>query len=118
VIHVVEIVTDSGLVARCGLYCGACGRYLKEKCPGCAGNEGASWCKVRSCTMEKGHASCAECSDFERASDCKNFNNIFSKLMALVFRSNRQACIDMIKEKGYEDYAAHMAENGLQSLKR
>ncbi len=29
-----EIVSDPKLVAYCGLYCGACKRYLQEKCPG------------------------------------------------------------------------------------
>jgi hypothetical protein len=32
------IVADAGLVAYCGLYCGACKAYLKEKYPGCHGN--------------------------------------------------------------------------------
>jgi len=31
-----EIIADEKLVAKCGLYCGACGAYLKGRCPGCA----------------------------------------------------------------------------------
>lgn len=31
-----EIITDNvTLVAKCGLYCGACGKYLSVKCPEC-----------------------------------------------------------------------------------
>ena len=34
-----EIKENVGLVAYCGLYCGACKAYLKEKCSGCLNNE-------------------------------------------------------------------------------
>ena len=47
-----EIVTDTGLIAYCGLYCGACGRYRKDRCPGCHENEKAAWCRVRTCCRE------------------------------------------------------------------
>lgn len=30
------IVSNPALIANCGLCCGACKAYLKEKCPGCA----------------------------------------------------------------------------------
>ena len=49
------------LVARCGLYCGACGSYLKGRCPGCRENVKATWCKVRACCGEHSYASCADC---------------------------------------------------------
>ena len=41
-----EIVADTNLIGYCGLYCGACKRYLKDKCPGCHKNEKAAWCKT------------------------------------------------------------------------
>jgi hypothetical protein len=113
-----KITNDSKLVAYCGLYCAACGKYVKGSCPGCAKNEKATWCAIRSCCMEKGYKSCADCKEFTNPMDCKKFNNIFAKFFALVFRSNRQACVAMIKEKGYENFAAYMAENKLQSIKR
>ncbi|MBN2144478.1 MAG: DUF3795 domain-containing protein, partial [Candidatus Aureabacteria bacterium] len=59
-----EITINPRLVAFCGLYCGACGRYLKNKCPGCVGNEKAAWCSVRTCCLENHFSSCAECRDF------------------------------------------------------
>ena len=109
---------DKNLVAFCGLYCGECGAYKKGKCPGCQKNEKASWCQVRKCCMENGQLSCADCTVFATASECKKFNNIFSKLFAFIFGSDRQACINMIKEKGYEGYAEEMTERSVQSLKK
>ena len=113
-----EIVKDSNLVAYCGLYCGACKSYLKKKCPGCHENAKASWCKIRSCNIEHGYRSCADCTEFADPKDCKKFNNFFSKFFAIVFSSDRPACIAKIKESGYDDFAGFMTENRLQSIKR
>jgi len=109
---------DTNLVAFCGLYCGACKRYLNEKCPGCKENEKASWCKVRKCCLENGHLSCAECKVHASASECKAFNNIFSKLFGFIFGSDRQACIDEIKERGYENYAEDMSVKRIHTIKK
>jgi hypothetical protein len=109
---------SKNLVAYCGLYCGECGRYKSKKCPGCQKNEKASWCKVRRCCMENGKLSCADCKVFASASECSKFNNIFSKLFGFIFGSNRQASIDMIKDKGYEAYAEEMVRRGTHSLKK
>jgi hypothetical protein len=113
-----QIINDSKMVAYCGLYCGACGRYKKGSCPGCAENAKATWCKIRSCCMGHNYKSCADCTQFTNAMDCKKFNNFVSKIFGMVFRSDRVACINMIKEKGYENFAAYMAENKLQSISR
>jgi hypothetical protein len=113
-----EIVADTKLIAFCGLYCGSCRSYLKGSCTGCAGNEKASWCKVRSCNIEHKYSSCADCKEYPNAMDCKHFNNFMAKLFGFVFRSDRKACINMIRENGYDNYAKYMAENKIQSLKR
>ena len=113
-----KIATDTAQIAFCGLYCAACDRYKKEKCPGCLNNTKATWCKIRTCNMEHGYNSCADCTEYANPNDCKKFNNIVSKFFALVFKSNRPACIAMIKEKGYENFAAYMAANNLQSIRR
>jgi hypothetical protein len=113
-----EIVSDTGLVAYCGLYCGACGAYLKEKCPGCHENEKAGWCRIRVCAGDNEYSSCAECKEFENPGDCKKFSNLMSKLFSLIFRSDRTASIRKIKELGIQGYADYMAENRLQSLKK
>lgn len=41
-------------IAACGLYCGACRKYLKGKCLGCRQNDKAAWCKIRQCCQAKG----------------------------------------------------------------
>jgi hypothetical protein len=38
-----EVLVNKDLVAHCGLYCGACGAYLKGRCPGCHENVKAGW---------------------------------------------------------------------------
>lgn len=113
-----EIVANTKLIAYCGLYCGSCRSYLKESCLGCAENKKASWCKVRSCNIEHGNASCADCKEFTNAMECKKYNNFMAKLFGMVFRSDRNACINMIKSKGYENFAIYMAENKQQTIKR
>jgi hypothetical protein len=113
-----NIVTDPGMTAFCGLYCGACGSRLKGRCAGCAANEKATWCKPRACCITKKIKSCADCTDFKDVKECKKFNNVISKLMGLVFRSDRAACIRMIRERGYEGYARYMADNRIQTIKR
>lgn len=112
-----DIIPDSQLVAYCGLYCGACTRYLREKCPGCHENNKATWCKVRSCCVNNNYSSCAECKEFPDPNDCKMFNNFMSKMFAFIFRSNRAACIKQIKDLGIQGHAEMMAKHKFQSLK-
>lgn len=112
------IAADKNLVAFCGLYCGACKAYLREKCPGCGENKKAGWCKVRACCLEHGFASCAECREFPDPLRCRMFNNFISKVFAVIFRSDRRACVMRIREIGPEAYAAEMADQGLQTVRR
>lgn len=112
------IATDTKLVAACGLYCGACRMYLKEKCPGCKGNEKATWCKIRLCVNEKGYNTCAECIEFTDVNDCRKFNTLMSKIFAVIFNSNRKKCIEQIRNKGLKNHAKIMAGAGKQSLSR
>lgn len=113
-----EIIADSKLVAYCGLYCGACKRYLKEACPGCGKNEKASWCKVRSCCRTEGYLSCAECKKFADVQDCSLYNNVISRIFGFFFRSDRAACIRQIKELGIQNHAIAMADMSRHSLRR
>lgn len=113
-----NVVTDAKLVSYCGLYCAACGKFQNEKCPGCLENEKASWCKIRTCCQTNNYRSCADCTQFSDVMDCKKFNNIISKVFSLVFRSDRAACLAKIKEVGYVDYAAYMAEKQLVTIKK
>jgi hypothetical protein len=113
-----NIRADETLIAYCGLYCGACTRFLAGKCPGCAKNEKAAWCGIRHCAVDRSYRSCADCAEFTEVNECGKFNNFISKIFGLVFRSDRRACIETIRKKGYGAFAAYMAENRLQSMKR
>jgi hypothetical protein len=113
-----EITANAALVAKCGLYCGACKAYLKERCPGCAGATSRGWCPVRACCLERGYASCADCAEFPDPRQCRKFYSAMARLFSFVFRSDRPACIAAIKAAGYDGYAADMAKARRQSIKR
>ena len=106
------------MIANCGLFCGACGAWLKEKCPGCAKNEKASWCKIRACCKEHGYASCADCAEFADPMQCRKFNNLMSRTIGFVLRSNRAACIGQIKKAGLQGHADIMARERKQTIRR
>lgn len=110
-------VNDPALIAACGLYCGSCSRYLKDKCPGCRDNTKAAWCKIRSCVQEQGLGSCAGCktADYTR---CRTFNNPIGKVFAFIFRSNRPACVARIREVGPQAFAKEMAAAGKMTIRR
>ena len=113
-----EVQAKPELVARCGLYCGACKSYVGGKCPGCRENSGATWCMVRTCCSDKGIATCAECTEFADPRACGKFNNFMSKLFGLVFRSDRAACIAQIRQLGIDGHARSMAEKGIHTIRR
>lgn len=109
---------DVEKIAACGLYCGACRRHLAGKCPGCAGNEQAWWCKIRTCVTDKGITSCAECREHPTFVTCKRLNNLPAKIIALLLDSDRPACLRAIRDDGPRAYAQRMAALRRQSLPR
>ena len=113
-----EVIVDKSLVAKCGLYCAACPKYLKEKCQGCDKYEKAKWCKVRSCCIENNYLSCAECEEFENPIECKKYATFFMKIFEFIFNSDRKACIQQIKEIGYDKFAEEMAQKKRETMKR
>lgn len=113
-----SITSDTALVAYCGLYCGACGGYLKGRCPGCHESSKASWCKVRSCCREHDYATCAACAEFPDPRLCRKYNNIISKVFGLVTGSDRTACILQIREIGIQAHADAMTAMRRQSIRR
>jgi len=112
------ITADKGLVACCGLYCGACKAYLREKCPGCREHRKAGWCKVRACCLEHGFSTCGDCLEYPDPARCRRFNNLISRIFAMIFRSDRRACVLRVREIGPEAFAAEMASQGLQTIRR
>lgn len=113
-----EICSNPDLVARCGLYCGACGAYRRGRCPGCHEKEKASWCKVRSCCLDHDYTTCADCREFSDPNECKKFNNLIAKFFGLVFRSDRAGCIRQIRETGVSSHADEMTKQKRPSIKR
>jgi len=87
-----SITASKDNIAACGLYCGACRKFLSGKCLGCKNNEKASWCKI--------------------------YSNFISKVFALLFNSNRPACISYIREHGEIAYAEEMSKRKCQTIKR
>ncbi len=112
-----DIIADEKNIAFCGLYCGACKKFLNDKCPGCQENQKASWCKVRTCCMEKNYQSCADCEE-KTLDECKYFSNFMASIFGFIFNSDRHKCIDFIKNNGYESFAQHMSAEKIVAMKR
>ena len=113
-----EVLADAGSIACCGLYCGACGAFLKGRCKGCRGNTRAGWCKVRSCCLERGYGSCAQCADHADPATCAKFDNPIARVFGFLLRSDRRACILKLREVGPEGFAAFMAGHRAQTFDR
>jgi len=111
---------DVKLVAYCGLYCGSCRRYAgnQGRCAGCAENHKATWCKPRSCCIQNGHATCADCQEHTDPMDCGKLNNLLSRLFGVLFNSDRRANIEYLRANGTAAFAAEMAARGEPTFKR
>jgi len=112
-----EAIQNSDLVAYCGLYCGTCKSYRKGKCSGCAKNEKATWCKIRTCNIDNEYANCTKCTLIDRA-ECKKLNNPIGKVFEFVFRTDRQKSLQFIQDKGSKAYSYKMWSMGQMSFKK
>ncbi len=111
-----DIEANKELIAACGLYCGACRKYLADKCAGCHENEKATWCKIRSCVRSHDFHTCAEC--HKDVAKCKIYFNFIGKIFAFLFNSDLAACIRYIKEHGEQAFAEEMTKRKCQTIKR
>lgn len=109
------VYVSNKLIAACGLYCGACMKFRKDKCAGCS-VEGFQRCKIRKCCHEKGYHTCAECNKEVR--ECRTYNNLVGKMFSLLFNSDRAACIHYIRHKGEDAFAERMAWNEKMTMNR
>lgn len=105
------------LVAKCGLYCGNCDKFKNGKCPGCELNTKANWCKIRTCCLGNGYASCADCT-LTNPRECKKFSNFVSDIFSLIFKSDRPAAIDYIRLHGKEEYIRLMISQDQMVIKK
>ncbi|MBQ8456384.1 MAG: DUF3795 domain-containing protein [Prevotella sp.] len=110
-------VSNMELIAACGLYCGSCRKYRKGKCPGCRANEKATWCSIRKCCHAKGFSTCANC-PIKDINTCKTFNNLFTRILGILFNSDRAACIRFIRRNGPERYANRMSVTEQMTIRR
>jgi hypothetical protein len=111
------------LISYCGVNCGACPSYLKGKCKGCRGNTpdfsvGLPSCKMKSCCVENGYTTCANCTKHESVDDCKIFNPLFFRFGEFIAGISRKKGLEMIKKEGIGFFAEFMAENKLRAMKR
>ncbi len=113
-----SVIADRKQVAKCGLYCAACSRFLKGNCPGCSEKQRAGWCKVRKCTTEKQIPSCGDCDEFSNPMACRKYNNFMAKFFGFLFNSDRGACISRIKEIGPEAFSIEMSKAGMVTIPR
>jgi hypothetical protein len=111
-----EIRQDIGLIAACGLYCGSCNKLRKGKCPGCRDNEKASWCKIRTCCIEKGIDNCSLCKEYPDTKKCSKYNNLVARAIEFVFITDRSLCIEKIKTEGNDKFVQIMSDNGWVSM--
>ncbi len=112
-----NIELNQSVISYCGLYCSNCPKFIKGKCLGCQKNNKASWCKIRTCNIEKNYKSCADCTDSD-AKHCKKFDNPISKIFAFIFNSDREAGIQLIKDEGYDGFQVYMEENNKMTIPR
>ena len=97
------------LVAYCGLYCGNCGAYKRGRCRACLMGGGFSSCKVRECCIEKDYKNCAGCDEYL---ECRILNSFIARIFGFIFRTDRKANLQGLKEMGIEKWAEEMAASG------
>lgn len=95
------------IVAYCGLVCSECGAYTRGRCQGCHSDKPMyRGCKVKPCAIERNCSTCAACEDFPDLRKCRKLNNVISKVFGFIFRSNRIANLDRIRQIGLDEFKA------------
>ena len=97
--------TQEILIAYCGLCCSNCGMYKKGKCLGCHSDKPMNRnCKIKACAMEKGYATCADCTEFANFKECKKLYNPVSRFFGFIFHTDRIGNLNKIRDIGLESF--------------
>lgn len=113
-----DIIFDENLVTMCGLYCGACPRFLKNKCKGCREKDHfPSYCDIKPCAIEHNIDTCAQCPEYSDVRLCKTFNPFLIKVGEFITGTSRARGIDMIRTSGKTAFAQYMVDNRFVSIK-
>lgn len=108
-----QVARDEKLASYCGFYCGACPTYVAKKCAGCRGDlpqcaVGYRKCRVRACCADHSYVTCADCKEYESAKQCKKYNPLPIKLGEFLSGTSRGKAIELIKQKGLEEFVEYM----------
>ncbi len=92
-------------IGCCGAYCKTCREFLKT-CKGCKSgysdgtrNLSKAKCKMKICRLNKSHATCADCSDFETCEIIGRFINH----SGYKYSKYKQA-LEFIRSDGYDKF--------------
>ena len=110
------IAPDNKNIAACGLYCGACRKFLAEKCSDV--NQIKKQLGVKSAHVAKKTSLILVLNAPHDVRECKLFSNWISKVFAFLFNSDRSACISYIKEQGEQAFAEEMTKRKCQTIRR
>ncbi len=114
--------SNTSMISYCGFYCASCPKFKKGQCEGCKGDNpkcavGYKACKVKPCCTENEYRSCADCDKFESVKNCKIYNPFLIKFGQFLTRTNRRKGIEMIKEKGEEEFVNFMTDKDWVTFK-
>ena len=120
--NIMDLRTDTNLISYCGFYCGACSKFKKGQCVGCKGDNpkcatGYKACKVRPCCIKNEYSTCADCDKFVSVKDCKIYNPLMIRFGQFITRTNRRKGIEIIKEKGKDEFAKYMIDKNWVTFK-
>ncbi|NLH48907.1 MAG: DUF3795 domain-containing protein [Myxococcales bacterium] len=104
-------------LGACGLFCTNCRRFQRGKCRGCQIQPQFAKCPVRACCAKKGLLHCAPCADFAAPRafrECKKLNNPIARVLALLFGSDRNGALTLLRDQGLEAYLAAKRADGKQ----
>jgi hypothetical protein len=101
------------IVGYCGLVCSHCGAFRRGRCEGCHSERPMfRGCPVKPCAAGRGYSTCAGCTEFADLRQCHKLHNLISRIVGLIFRSDRIGNLCRIREIGLEAFKAERVADG------